>query len=171
VIVSLIVAMDEAGGIAWHGKLPWHLPAELKLFKQTTTGHYILMGRKTFQTIGKPLPGRTTIVITHQLNFRSEGCLVTHSLEEGLAIARSNGEDEVFVCGGGEIYRQALPIADRIYLTLVHTIATTDLVFPPFETARWQEMDTFHHPVDQNNSFAFTRKMLEKKPVAKVDKP
>jgi dihydrofolate reductase len=171
VIVSLIVAMDEKGGIAWQGKLPWHLPAEWNLFKKTTTGHHLLMGRKTFESVGKPLPGRTTIVITRQRAYHPENCLVAHSLEDGLVLTQSRGETEVFVCGGGEIYRQALPLADRIYLTVVHTIAVADMTFPPIEPAAWLEMDTLFHPADERNSIAFTRKILEKKPVIKVDKP
>lgn len=161
-IVSLIVAMDEEGGIARQGQVPWHLPAELKLFKQTTAGHHILMGRKTFETINKPLPGRTMIVITHQQDYHPTGCLVAHSLDEGLALARSRGENEVFVCGGGEIYQQALPTADRIYLTQVHTQTSSDLAFPPFEPAGWYEVDSFYHPPDEKNQFAFTRKILNK---------
>jgi len=171
VIISLIVAMDERGGIAWQGKLPWQLPAELKLFKQTTTGHHLLMGRKTFESVGKLLPGRTSIVITRQRGYRAEGCLVAHSLEDGLFLAQSRGELEVFVCGGGEIYRQALPLADRIYLTVVHTLAAVDLVFPPIEPAAWLELDSLFHPADEKNAYAFTRKILDKRIILKVDKP
>ena len=170
-IVSLIVAIDEKAGIAWQGKLPWHLPAELKLFKQTTAGHHLLMGRKTFESVGKTLPDRTTIVITRQRTYHPEGCLVTYSLEDGLALAQSRGETEVFVCGGGEIYRQALPLADRIYMTVVHTVAAADMTFPPFEPAAWLEIDSLFHPADEKNTFSFTRKILEKRPVGKVDKP
>jgi dihydrofolate reductase len=171
VIISLIVAMDERGGIAWQGKLPWHLPAELNLFKRTTAGHYLLMGRKTFESVGKPLPGRTTIVITRQRAYHPEGCLVAHSLEDGLALAQSRGEAEVFVCGGGEIYQQAFPLADRIYLTVVHTVAAADMAFPPIEPAAWLEIDALFHPADGKNSYAFTRKILDKRPIIKVDKP
>jgi dihydrofolate reductase len=171
VIISLIVAMDERGGIAWQGKLPWHLPAELKLFKQTTTGHHLLMGRKTFESVGKPLPSRTTIVITRQRAYHPEGCLVAYSLEDGFTLALSRGEVEVFVCGGGEIYQQALPLADRIYLTVVHTIAAADIVFPPIEPAVWLEMDSLFHHADEKNTYAFTRKILDKRSAIKVDKP
>jgi len=171
VIISLIVAMDEKGGIANQGQMPWRLPAELKLFQQTTTGHHLLMGRKTFESVGRPLPGRTTIVITRQPDYHPQGCLVSHSLEQGLALARSRGESEVFICGGGEIYTQALPLADRIYWTVVHTFAITDMVFPAFDPGGWTATNTVDHPADGNNTFAFTRKILEKRPVAKVDKP
>jgi dihydrofolate reductase len=171
VIISLIVAMDENGGIAWQGQLPWHLPVEMKLFQQTTSGHHLLMGRKTFESVGRPLPGRTTIVLTRQKDYHPEGCLVTHSLEEGLALAQSRGESEVFVCGGGEIYSQALPLTDRLYMTVMHTVVRTDLVFPSFEPARWQVIDTVYYPADEKNPFSFTRIIFNKKPVGKVDKP
>ncbi len=161
-IISLIVAMDENGGIAYQGQLPWHLPAEMKLFKQTTYGRHLLMGRKTFETIRKPLPGRTTIVVTRQRDYHPEGCLIAHSLQEGLDLAQSRGETELFVCGGGEIFTQALPQADRIYLTVVHTVTPADLNFPAFEKQDWVETDALHYPSDEKNTFAFTRKILER---------
>jgi dihydrofolate reductase len=170
-IVSLIVAMDEKGGISQKGQLPWRLPAELKLFKQTTMGHHLLMGRKTFESVGKPLPGRTTIVITRQEDYQAEDCLIAHSLEAGLAIAQSRGESEIFICGGGKIYALALSQVDRIYLTVVHTVASTDMIFPIYDPTSWHEIAQIHHPADVKNPFAFTRKVLEKKTVTKVDNP
>ncbi len=163
-IVSLIVAMDENGGIAYQGRLPWHLPAELKLFKQTTTGHHLVMGRKTFESVGKPLPGRTTIIITRQPDYQPEGCLVAHSLQDGLDLARTRGDTEAFVIGGGEIFAQALPIADRLYLTTVHARLATDIKFPAFAPEDWQEMESIEHPADENNPYAFTRIIYSKKP-------
>jgi dihydrofolate reductase len=164
VIVSLIVAMDENGGIAYQGRMPWHLPAELKLFKHTTHGHHLLMGRKTFETVGKPLPGRTTIVITRQPDYRPQDCLVAHSLQEGLGLAQSRGETEAFVCGGGEIYALALPLADRLYLTVVHTTLAADITFPKYRPEEWQETGFTYHPADGNNPYAFTRYVYERKP-------
>jgi dihydrofolate reductase len=171
VIISMIVAMDEKGGIALQGQLPWSLPEELKLFKQTTMGHHLLMGRKTFESLGKPLPGRTTIVVTRQENFQAEDCLIAHSLEDGLDIAQSRGESEIFVCGGGEIYALALPRVDRIYLTVIHTIASTDMTFPAYDPSCWVEISRIYHPADIKNPLAFTRKVLVKKTATKVDNP
>jgi len=171
VIVSLIVAMDENGGIAYHGQIPWHLPAELRLFKQTTTDHHLLMGRKTYETIKKPLPGRITIVITSQRDYHPEGCLIAHSLQEGLALALARGEVETFICGGGEIYAQALTITDRIYLTVVHTVVVSDIKFPVIKPEEWYETQVIHHPADEKNPYAFTRRTLDKRLASKVDKP
>ncbi len=113
----MIVAMDEAGGIGKGGGLAWHLSADLKNFKAVTMGHHLIVGRKTYELIGKALPGRTMIIVTHNRIFSAEGCLVTYTLEEALALAEQSGESEVFIGGGGEIFAQALPLAQRIYLT------------------------------------------------------
>lgn len=170
-IISLIVAMDEKGGISHHGQLPWHLPAELRLFKQTTIGHHLLMGRKTFETIGRSLPGRTIIVITRQAKYQAGECQVAHSIEDGFTIARSRAETELFVCGGRDIYEQTLPLSERIYLTQVHTIADTDLSFPRLDLSVWYEIKTTNHPADEKNEFAFTQRIFDKKPLLVVDKP
>jgi dihydrofolate reductase len=130
VIVSIIVAMDEAGGIGKAGGLAWYESGDLKNFKALTMGHHLIVGRKTYQSIGKALPGRTTVIVTRTLNFSVEGCLVTHTLEEALVLAEQSGENEVFIGGGGEIFSLALPRAQRIYLTRVHTLADCDVFFP-----------------------------------------
>ncbi|HWI40466.1 MAG TPA: dihydrofolate reductase [Verrucomicrobiae bacterium] len=124
--VSLIVAMAENRVIGRRGKLPWHIPEDLALFRRLTWGHTLIMGRKTFQSIGNALPGRKTVVLTRDSGFRAEGCEVEHDLRRAL----EREEEEVFVCGGGEIFRQALPLADRIYLTLVHAEVEGDTFFP-----------------------------------------
>jgi dihydrofolate reductase len=160
-IISIIAAMDELRGIGIDGRLPWHLPADLKRFKSLTMGHHLIMGRKTFATIGKPLPGRTSIVMTRDRNFTvpeypSEVCRIVHSLEKAFEIAESNGEEEVFMIGGGEIFEQAIKYADRLYLTLVQTKAITDVFFPEIDDSAWIEMHTSYHPADSKNPFAFT---------------
>ena len=117
-IVSLIVAASQNGVIGKNNRLPWKLPADLKRFKHLTMGHPIIMGRKTFEAIGKSLPGRTNIVVTHQAGFQACGALAAHSLEEALRLCENS--QEVFVIGGASIFEQALPLADRIYLTRIH---------------------------------------------------
>jgi len=130
VIISLLVAMDEKRGIGKAGKLPWRLSSDLRRFKALTMGHHIIVGRKTFESIGKPLPGRRTVVVTRNPSLSPEGCLIAGSVKEAIAVAQANGETEAFVIGGGDIYAQALDVADRIYLTQVHAEVDADSFFP-----------------------------------------
>jgi len=162
VIISLIVAMDEKRGIGVDGHLPWHLPADLKRFKSLTMGHHLIMGRKTFESIGRPLPGRTTIIVTRNNSFQPEGCLVAHSLETALEFARLDLEDEVFIIGGGDIFVLAIELADRIYLTQVHTNLPADVYFPEFAAENWLEIDSEYHPADEKNPYPHTFKILQR---------
>jgi dihydrofolate reductase len=162
-IISIIVAMDEKGAIGRDNRLPWHLSDDLKRFKATTIGHHIIMGRKTYESIGKPLPGRTNIVVTRNPAYQAKGCRIAHSLEEALEIARENGEEEVFVTGGRELFAQALDIADRIYLTRVHADVPANVYFPDFDETNWSEKDSFYHEADEKNEHAFTVKLLERR--------
>ena len=159
-IISIIVAMDEQRGISIDGHLPWHLSADLKRFKHMTMGHHLIMGRKTYESIGQPLPGRTMIVITRNQRFKAEGCLIAASMKEAVAIAEKHGETEAFIAGGGQIFTQALPLADRIYLTLVHTVTQADVFFPQFDAADWVAIETSHHPADEQNQFPSTFSLL-----------
>ena len=159
-IIAIIVAMDETRGIGVEGRLPWYLPADLKRFKSLTMGHHLIMGRKTFASIGRPLPGRTTIIVTRDQSFQPEGCLVAHSLETALEFARLDLEDDVFVIGGAEIFVQAIELADRIYLTQVHSSLPADVYFPEFAAADWQETDSEYHPADEKNRYPVTYKTL-----------
>jgi dihydrofolate reductase len=136
--VSLVVAMDRRRVIGHQGKLPWHIPEDLKRFKALTMGHSIIMGRKTHESIGRVLPGRRSIIVTRQADYVVPGALVVHSLEEALAACA--GEDEAFVIGGGEIYREALGLADRIYLTEVQIEVPGDTLFPPLRAEVWHEV-------------------------------
>jgi len=161
-IISLIVAMDERRGIGKDGRLPWRLPADLKHFKALTMGHHLIMGRKTYQSIGRSLPGRTTIVLTRDPRFRPEGCLVANSLEDALALARGRGEEEAFIAGGAEVYAAALPLADRIYLTQVHAAYEADVYFPAFDLEEWHEAEPAVYVAGSEGSPAFTFRVLEK---------
>jgi dihydrofolate reductase len=156
VIVSIIVAIDERRAIGLRGAIPWRLPADLKKFKDLTWGHHILMGRKTFESIGKPLPGRHTVIITRDRSYRAEGCLVAHSLKEALSIARERGETEAFVCGGAEVYKEALALADRIYLTEVRARVEADTFFPEWERDDWVAVESTAHDADEKNQYAFS---------------
>ena len=162
-IVSLIVATDRKGGIGIDARLPWHLPADLKRFRELTMGHHLIVGRKTFDSIGKALPGRQMIIVTRDRSFQAKDCRVAHSLEESLEFARGRGEDEVFVGGGGEIYAQSLALADRIYLTIVEAEVKADAFFPELGVGEWIERESESHPADEKNAFPFTFKLLEHK--------
>jgi len=132
-MISLIVAMTETRVIGVDNRLPWNIPEDLKRFKKITSGHPIVMGRKTYESIGRPLPHRTNIVVTRERAYRVEGGAVVHGFEEALDWARrSPGAEEIFVIGGSELFRQALPIAHRIYLTEVHWPFEGDTFFPDF---------------------------------------
>ena len=150
-IISIIVAMDEKGAIGRDNRLPWHLSDDLKRFKATTIGHHIIMGRKTYESIGRLLPGRKTVIVTRQANYKIAGAIVTHSLEE--AIAACNGDDEIFVIGGTEIFREALPIADRIYATEIHADFAGDVFFPEWGKRQWIEIERTSYRDGQNHDF------------------
>jgi len=156
VIISLIVAMDEKRGIGIEGKLPWHLPADLRHFKSLTMGHHIIMGRKTYESIGRPLPGRIMVVITRNPAYQAEGCLIAHSLESAIQKTRESEEDEAFIIGGEEIFNEAINLADRIYLTLVHTVAEADVFFPILEPGHWMEIESVEHEADSKNPIPYT---------------
>jgi dihydrofolate reductase len=154
VIVSLIVAMSENGVIGRDGGLPWHLPDDLKRFKRLTMGHVLIMGRRTFASVGRPLPGRRTIVLSHDPAYRPAGVETAPSLEAAITLAR--GASEVFVAGGADVYRAALPTADRLYLTLVHTHLAGDAHFPPLDLDAWELDEEVRHPADERHAHAFT---------------
>ncbi len=137
-IISLVAAVDEKGGIGKDNQLPWHIPSDLKRFKQLTMGHCLVMGRKTYQAIGRPLTGRVMIVLTRQLDLTLEGCLVAHSLEEAIQLAELQNERELFIIGGGQIFKQAIPKADRIYLTTIHAATEADVFFPVLDMSEWE---------------------------------
>jgi dihydrofolate reductase len=160
---SIIVAIDQNNGIGYQNRLPWRLPAELKLFTSFTMGHHLIMGRKTFESIGKPLSGRVTIVVTRNPDYQVEGCLIAHSLNAAFALAEANGESEVFICGGSEIYREALQAADRLYLTRVHAEFQVDTFFPEFDITSWAETRADFCPSDENNPYPFTLTIYERR--------
>ena len=158
--VSLIVAMERNGVIGRDGDLPWHLSADLKRFKQLTMGHHIIMGRKTFESIGRLLPGRTTVIVTRQLDFAVEGAIVTHSLQD--AVAAVGNDEEAFIIGGAEIYQQSLPLVDRIYLTEVEADVAGDARFPEFDRAAWAVVERTAHAADERNDYPHTFARLER---------
>lgn len=162
-IVSLIAALDEAGGIGYRQGLPWRLPADLRRFKRLTMGHYLICGRRTYETIARPLPGRTLIVLTRQPGYAASGCLVAAALEQALHIAALAGESEAFVIGGAAVYTAALPQAERLYLTRVHAVLPADTFFPLFDPRQWQVTERQFLPSDDTNPYDTTFERLDRK--------
>ena len=146
--------MADNGVIGVGGGLPWHLPEDLKHFKRLTMGHTVIMGRRTWDEVGRPLPGRRNIVVTRQPGFRASGAEVAGSVDE--AIARAAGEGEVFVIGGGEVYRQALPVAGRLVLTHVHARVEGDTTFPQIAPEDWDVAAERSWPADARHAHRFT---------------
>lgn len=162
-ILSLLVAADENHVIGRDNKLPWHLPNDLKYFKNLTWGMPILMGRKTFESIGKPLPGRKSIVITRNPDWQWEGVDVVHSVEEAIAKAADHDIKEIFVIGGAEIFATSFKQAHRIYLTRIHYTFDGDVYFPPISDAEWLLVKSHRSTKDEKNLYDHTFQVWERK--------
>lgn len=146
--------MAENRVIGIHNTLPWRLPADLRHFRQLTTGHHVIMGRRNYESIGKPLPDRHNIILTRNPSYRAPGCQVKNSLGEALQDIQN--DPEIFIIGGAEIYRQALGLADRLYLTLVHAEINGDTYFPEFDRRDWKEITRTRNEADERNPYAYS---------------
>ncbi len=161
--ISLIAAIGKNRELGFGNKLPWHLPDDLKRFKEITRGHTVIMGRKTFESIGKPLPNRRNIVITRDKNYLCNGVDVAHTLEEAITMSRLNLDiEEVFVIGGGEIFNLVLPYAHKMYLTHVETEVPSDAFFPEFDLNEWKISNEEFRTKDEKHLYNFTFKVYEK---------
>ena len=160
-MITIIAAVAENNALGKNNALLWHLPDDFKRFKQITSGHHIIMGRKTFESFPKPLPNRTHIIISRQKDYSPEGCIVLDSLEK--AIEKCAKNETVFIIGGGEIYNQSLDIADRLDITKVHTSIDADVYFPEIDTNIWQLISEEFHSKDDNHAFDFTFQIFSKK--------
>ncbi len=158
--ISIIVALSENNVIGVNKSLPWHLSADLKRVKALTMGHHLIMGRKTFESIGKPLPGRTNVIVTRNKSFKPDGCMVVSSLNE--ALEKSEGDSEVFIFGGGEIFREALPIVNKIYMTRIHEHVDGDTRFPELNPSEWKETSHQDFEADEKNNFRYSFINLER---------
>ena len=169
--ISIIVAASENNVIGHDNKIPWHLPDDLAFFRQKTEGHPVIMGRKNFESIvevlGKPLPKRTNIIVTRDSHYTADGCLVASSLEEAIMFGHSTSsaegelrgashKEEIFIIGGGEIYKQALELCNYVYLTRIHADIDGDVFFPELDLSEWEEVEAVEHPVDAKHELAFT---------------
>lgn len=161
-IISMIAAMANDRIIGDDNQMPWHLPADLQHFKRVTMAKPVVMGRKTFESIGRPLPGRRNIVITRNANYKAEGIEVVSSPEEALTLLE--GTEEVMVIGGGNIYSQFLPLAERLYLTFIDLTVTGDTQFPDYEKGyQWVEVESEVNQPDERNKYGYTFVTLHKK--------
>ncbi len=151
--LTLIAAISENRVIGRDNDLAWHLPDDLKRFKELTRGHHVIMGRKTYESMGRPLPKRTNIVITTQKDYQAPGCIVVHTLKE--AIQKAENDSQPFIIGGGNIYAQALPLADTMELTEIHAHVEGDTYFPEVDTRQWQVIFKESHPADDKHEYAF----------------
>ena len=159
-MISIIVAVAENGAIGSRNELPWHLPDDLKRFKALSLGKPVVMGRRTYDSIGRLLPGRTNIVVSRRSGLAIEGAVVVHSLDEALQAAGT--APEVVIIGGADIFRQVLPRTDTIHLTRVHARVDGDVFFPELDPSQWREAAVEHHPADERHQYAFTFVTLQR---------
>lgn len=161
--ISLIVAAAKRGVIGKGGKMPWRLPAESAYFRQTTLGHPVITGRKNYEAMGRPLPGRLNVVITRQRDYKAhDGVLVAHSLQDALGLPQVKNEPEVFIIGGAQIYQESMPLANKLYLTDVHADIDGDTFFE-YKPEDWNLEWSERHGADAENKYAFTLKRLARK--------
>lgn len=161
-IVSLIAALAEKRVIGLDGKMPWHLPADLAYFKRSTMGCPVIMGRKTYDSIGKPLPGRRNIVLSRDLKLALPGCDVFANIHDALDSADNENAAEVFIIGGQQLYEQALPMADKLYLTHIEARLEGDTFFPDYTELKWRQVSLEKHPADARNPWAYRFEQLER---------
>jgi dihydrofolate reductase len=159
--ISLIVAMARNRVIGANNRIPWRLPGEQQLFKRITMGHHIVMGRKTYESIGRLLPGRTTVIVTRQSGYQVAGAMIAHSLRD--AINAAARDDEIFVIGGAELFREALPTADRLHLTVVNAEPAGDTFMPEIDPTEWQPCTVETHPPDERHAYGYTYTMYERR--------
>jgi len=159
--VTLIVAVADSGVIGHDNALPWHLPDDLKRFKRLTLGKPVVMGRKTYESIGKPLPGRQNIVVTRDANYRREGITVVHGVDAALEAAA--GQAEIMVIGGAELFRLFLPLASRVHLTHVHGDIVGDVKWLPLDVREWKVVESEQHETDERHVYAMTFEVWEKR--------
>jgi dihydrofolate reductase len=159
-LISLIAAMDKNHAIGIENRLPWHLPADLQHFKKLTLGKPVLMGRNTYESIGKPLPGRLNIVVTRNESYQAPGCTMAHSFED--AISKAGDHEEIMIIGGASFYEHALPRAHRLYLTFVDTEVQGDAFFPVWNPDEWRAIERESHRADEKNAFNYEFITLER---------
>ncbi|UCH14495.1 MAG: dihydrofolate reductase [Bacteroidales bacterium] len=162
-IISHIVAVSENNVIGKSNKLPWHMPADMAYFNRVTKGHYVIMGRNNYESEGKALKDRINIVITRNREFKIDDGIIVYSINEALDIPEKKKEKEVFIVGGGNIYKQSIDITDRIYLTRIHTIIEGDVFYPELNMLQWKLLSEISNKKDNMNPFDYTFYIYERK--------
>jgi len=160
VTISFVVAYDRRRAIGKDNRLPWRLPDDMRHVRDVTMGKPLIMGRRTWESIGRPLPGRTSIVLTRDREFRCDGCLIARTADEALTLA--GAAPEVIVFGGAGVFEEYLPLADHIYLTEVDTEADADTYFPQIDPSQWREVERTRHPADERHAHAFSWVTLDR---------
>lgn len=160
-MIIIIAAVSENNALGKDNDLVWHLPDDFKRFKQLTSGHYIVMGRKTFESFPKPLPNRTHVIVTRQKNYSPEGCLIANTLHEALQLCPKN--EDTYIIGGGEIYKQSMTIADVLEITRVHHTFKADTFFPEIDTSIWKLTTEEFHTKDDKHNYSFTYQTYSRK--------
>jgi dihydrofolate reductase len=162
-LITLIAAVDERGGIGRNGGMPWHLSDDLKHFRALTLGHHVVMGRKTYRSAQGKMPGRKLMVLSRDADFRADDAVVYADLEAAVEAARSAGEDELFVIGGAQVFAQALPQAQRFHLTRVYTVADCDTFFPEFDISQWKLVEQKDFEAGEKNDYGYSILLLERR--------
>jgi dihydrofolate reductase len=162
-MISFIVAADENNLIGKNNQLPWHLPRDMKYFKNQTWGMTVIMGRKSLESLGKPLQGRKNIVVTRNTDWKSEGVQIAHSIDEAIEIGKQSGVKEIFIIGGAEIFKTAMPLANRIYLTRIHHKFEGDVYFPEVSANEWNLVQSHFCDADEKNLYPHTFQVWERK--------
>ncbi len=162
-ITSFVVAASENNVIGNNKRLPWSLPNDLKFFKNTTWAMPVIMGRKTFESTGKPLPGRTNIVITRSDDWKADGVVTVHNMEEALKAAADTDAKEAFIIGGGEIFKENITKVDKIYITRVHTVVEGDAYFPEIDPVLWKLFSNLDFPADDRHKYAYSFQLWQRK--------
>jgi dihydrofolate reductase len=160
-VISIIAALAKNRVIGKDNKLPWNLPADLRHFKELTLGKPIIMGQRTFESLGKPLPGRKNIILSLDENFNPPGCIVAHSIEE--ALKKAGDSKEVMICGGASVYKQFLPLAHKMYLTMIDAEFEGDAFFPEFNWTDWRQVERVENQPDKENSYKYTFVILQRR--------
>ena len=160
-MIIIIAAVSENNALGKNNDLVWHLPDDFKRFKELTSGHYIVMGRKTFESFPKPLPNRTHVIVSRQKNYAPEGCLLANNLEEAIKLCPTN--ENIYIIGGGEIYKQSMAFADVLEITRVHHSFEADTFFPTIDASIWQLTKEEFHPADEKHRYSFTYQTFLKK--------